>query len=154
VYSIDYRPSDRIAIEPIEFDDTVEAVKAVRTMPFIDPSRIGLMGGSHGAQVLSRVVSRVDTKGAILCAPAALDLIEVKKAFERGERLVPILKKLVADMEEKYGAKAEDIEKDPHQFHFLSNVKSHNRAQVLDTMGDAGFLFFSSAFTHLQAKSR
>jgi enterochelin esterase-like enzyme/dienelactone hydrolase len=120
VYSIDYRPSDRIAIEPIEFDDTAEAVKAVRTTPFIDPGRIGLMGGSHGAQVLSRVVSRVDTKGAILCAPAALDLIEVKKAFERGERLVPILKKLVADMEEKYGAKAEDIEKDPARFSYGS----------------------------------
>src|SRR5574337_263800 len=45
VYSVDYRPSERIAIEPIEFDDTVEAVKTVRKFPFIDPSRVGLMGG-------------------------------------------------------------------------------------------------------------
>jgi hypothetical protein len=41
----------------------------------------------------------------------------------------------------------------PHYFLFLSNVKSHNRAQVLDTMGDAGFTFFGSAFAHLQKRS-
>jgi endo-1,4-beta-xylanase len=40
----------------------------------------------------------------------------------------------------------------PHQFLFLSNVKSHNRAQVLDTMGDAGLLFFSGAFQRLQTE--
>ena len=33
----------------------------------------------------------------------------------------------------------------PHEFFFLSNVKSHNRAQVLDTMGDCAFDLFSSA---------
>ena len=33
----------------------------------------------------------------------------------------------------------------PHEFYFLSNVKSHNRRQVLDTMGDNEFTFFSSA---------
>jgi endo-1,4-beta-xylanase len=42
----------------------------------------------------------------------------------------------------------------PHHFLFLSNVKSHNRAQVLDTMGDAGWVFFSSAFTYLQRPRR
>ena len=52
VYSIDYRPSEKIAIVPIEFDDTVEAVQTVRKFPFIDASRVGYMGGSHGAQVL------------------------------------------------------------------------------------------------------
>ena len=116
VYSIDYRPFEKIAIEPIEFDDSVEAIRTVRKFPFIDPDRVGLMGGSHGAQVGSRVVSRVDLSGAILCAPAALDLIEVKKAFGRGEQLVPILKKMVADMEEKHGAKAEEIEREPAKF--------------------------------------
>jgi S-formylglutathione hydrolase FrmB len=41
----------------------------------------------------------------------------------------------------------------PHELHFLSNVKSHNRAQVLDTMGDAGLVFFSTAFARLQGDS-
>lgn len=38
----------------------------------------------------------------------------------------------------------------PHQFFYLSNVKSHNRGQVLDTLGDSGLLFFGSAFDFLQ----
>jgi endo-1,4-beta-xylanase len=37
-----------------------------------------------------------------------------------------------------------------HQFFYLSNVKSHNRGQVLDTLGDSGLRFFSSAFDYLQ----
>jgi enterochelin esterase-like enzyme/acetyl esterase/lipase len=120
VYSIDYRPAQKIAIVPLEFDDTVEAVKTVRKFPFIDPNRVGMMGGSHGGQVLSRVISRIDTQGAILCAPAAMDLIEVKKAAGRGEPVVPILNKLVADMEAERGAKAEEIEKDPAKYGYSS----------------------------------
>ena len=49
------------------------------------------------------MASRVNLSGTILCAPAALDLIEVKKAFDRGEKLVSILKKMVADMEKERG---------------------------------------------------
>lgn len=120
VYSIDYRPVERISIEPVEFDDSVEAVKAVRRLPFIDPKRVGWMGGSHGAQVGSRVVSRVDLSGAVLCAPAALDLIEVKKAFGRGEKLVGVLRKMIAIMEKERGAAAEVIEKDPARYGYNS----------------------------------
>jgi dipeptidyl aminopeptidase/acylaminoacyl peptidase len=122
VYSIDYRPHETIVIDPTETDDSIEAVKAVRKMPFIDPTRVGLMGGSHGANVSSRLLSRVDTKGAILCAPAAMDLIEVKKAAAQGEPVVPILKKLVADMEKAHGAPAEEIEKDPAKYGYSSAI--------------------------------
>jgi acetyl esterase/lipase len=119
VYSVDYRPSEKM-LEPIEIDDTIEAVKAVRKMPFIDPTRIGFLGGSHGANVASRLISRVDASGAILCAPAAIDLIEVKKAPGRGEAIVPILKRLIAEMEAKLGASAEEIEKDPARYGYRS----------------------------------
>jgi len=120
VYSIDYRPAEKIAIVPIEFDDCVEAVKAARAFPFVNPKRIGLMGGSHGAQITSRLVSRTDASGAVLCAPAALDLIEDKKAAARGEKVVPILLKMAADMEHERGATAEEIEKDPAKYGYSS----------------------------------
>jgi dipeptidyl aminopeptidase/acylaminoacyl peptidase len=119
VYAIDYRPT-KTMLEPIEIDDSIEAIKAVRAMPFVDPARVGLYGTSHGGNVASRLVSRVDAKGAVLCAPAALDLIEIKKAPGRGETIVPILNKLVADMESKHGAKAEEIEKDPARYGYQS----------------------------------
>jgi competence protein ComEC len=120
VYSIDYRPQNKIVIDPTEIDDCVEAVKAVRKFPFVDSKRVGLHGASHGANLSSRLIARVEVRGAVLCAPAALDLIEVNKAFGRGEKLVPILSKLVADMEKKHGAKAEEIEKDPKKYGYSS----------------------------------
>jgi endo-1,4-beta-xylanase len=120
VYAADYRPSPEIAINAIEFDDTVETVKAARRLDFADPQRVGYMGQSHGGQVGSRVVSRVDLSGAVLCAPAAMDLVEVKKAIQNGEKLVPILSKLIGDMEKKYGAPAEEIEKNPAKYGYTS----------------------------------
>ena len=119
VYAIDYRPTTRM-MEEIEIDDSVEAVKLARKLSFVDSNRIGILGGSHGGHVTSRLVSRVDCKGAVLCAPAALDLIEVKKAAGRGEKFVGILSKLAADMEQRLGAKAEEIEKDPAKYSYSS----------------------------------
>src|SRR5581483_9790011 len=118
VYAIDYRPNEKISIEPIENDDSALAVQAAARLPFVDVKRIGLMGASHGGNISSRLVSRVDVRGAVLCAPAAFDLIEVKKAANRGEPVVPILHKLIADMEDKHWAKAEDIALDPARFHY------------------------------------
>jgi endo-1,4-beta-xylanase len=120
VYCTDYRPNEKISIEPIEIDDTALALKAVRKLLYIDPRRVGLWGASHGANVSSRVIARADLSGAILCAPAAMDLIEVKKADGRGEPMVPILRKLIADMEKKHGAKAEEIEKDAAKYGYSS----------------------------------
>jgi dipeptidyl aminopeptidase/acylaminoacyl peptidase len=120
IYSIDYRPSDQFLL-PIETDDSVLAVKALAAMPFVDAKRIGLMGGSHGANVSSRLVSRVDVAGAVLCAPAAMDLIEVKKAATAGkEPVVKILTKLVGDMEKERGATAEEIAKNPAKYGYSS----------------------------------
>jgi dienelactone hydrolase len=123
VYCTDCRPNDKISIEPIETDDTVEAIKAVRKLPFIDGRRVGLWGASHGANVASRVIARADLSGAILCAPAAMDLIEVKKADGRGEPVVPILRKLIAAMEAKHGARAEEIDKDPDKYGYSSALR-------------------------------
>jgi dipeptidyl aminopeptidase/acylaminoacyl peptidase len=120
VYSIDYRPSEGITLTPIEYEDTVEAIKTARKLPFVDPKRVGYMGGSHGAQIGARMVSRVDLNGAVLCAPAAMDLIEDKKAIQRGEKLVQILSKLIADMEKQYGASAEEIDKDRKKYGYHS----------------------------------
>src|SRR5206468_5318333 len=43
LYSIDYRPSDKMLL-PIEIDDSILAVEAVKKMPFVDPDRVGLLG--------------------------------------------------------------------------------------------------------------
>ena len=128
VYSIDYRPTSRM-MEEIEIDDSVEAVKQARKLPFVDPDRLGILGGSHGGHVTSRLVSRVDARGAVLCAPAAIDLIEVKMAAGRGEKFVGILSKLSADMEQRLGAQAEEIEKDPAKYGYSSPLTEAPQAR-------------------------
>ncbi|MCX7013962.1 MAG: alpha/beta hydrolase-fold protein [Candidatus Sumerlaeota bacterium] len=42
----------------------------------------------------------------------------------------------------------------PHQFAYLSNVKSHSRAQCWDTLGDSGLAFFGSGFAYLRNVER
>jgi dipeptidyl aminopeptidase/acylaminoacyl peptidase len=128
VYSIDYRPTARM-MEEIEIDDAIEAVKAVRKLPFVDPDRLGILGGSHGGHVTSRLMTRVESRGAILCAPAALDLIEVKKAAGRGEKFVAVLSKLAADMEQRLGGTAEEIEKNPAKYGYSSPLTEAPQAR-------------------------
>lgn len=122
VYSANYRPAEKIAIYPIEFDDTVKAVEAARALPFADPKRVGYMGHSHGAQVGTRVVSRVDLSGAVILAPAAMDFIEIKKAMKANVKLVGILSKMLADLEQKYGAPMEEVAKDPAKYGYTSGI--------------------------------
>jgi len=122
VYSIDYRAQEKIAVHPIEFDDTVEAVKTVRKMPFIDARRVGYMGGSHGAQVGAKVASRIQLSGAVLCAPAAMDLIEDKKAIERGEKLVSVLSRMISDLEKQYGVPLEEVDKNRKKYGYASPI--------------------------------
>lgn len=122
VYAADFRPGQGTKLPPIEIDDTVAAVKAARACEGVDATRVGMIGGSHGGNITSRVISRADLRGAVLCAPAALDLTLVKKADASGEPVVGVLKKMIAEMETKYGAKAEEIEKNPAKYGFSSAV--------------------------------
>jgi dipeptidyl aminopeptidase/acylaminoacyl peptidase len=78
------------------------------------------MGGSHGGYVMSRVVSRTDLCGAIICAPAILDLIELSKAMEQNVDMVDVIKNKVAEGEQKYGAPMAVIAKHAAQYGYES----------------------------------
>ena len=114
VYSIDFRPKS--AFDPIEWEDTVRAVEAVRQLPFIDDQQVAMIGGSHGGLVTSRVTSRCVLSCAVACAPAAIDLIEVAKARQEGFRIIPKLAALIRRMEQEYGAPLAKIMEDPGAF--------------------------------------
>jgi pimeloyl-ACP methyl ester carboxylesterase len=47
-------------------------------------------------------------------------LIEVKKAFGRGEKLVGVLMTMIRDLEAQYGATLEEVEKDPAKYGYSS----------------------------------
>jgi dipeptidyl aminopeptidase/acylaminoacyl peptidase len=120
VYSFDYRSGD--AQPGTIVDDALAALKTARALPFVDPRRVGMLGGSRGGGVLSRLASRAEPRpqGIVLCAPAALDLIEIKKAAARGEDVAGVLKKMIANLEARSKATAEDIERDPAKYGYTS----------------------------------
>lgn len=84
VYTIDYRPNPRYALDPLELDDTLVAVNKAKSLSFVDSNRVAMFGGSHGGHVTGRMVSRAVLCCAVLCAPAGLDLISLSRLAEQG----------------------------------------------------------------------
>jgi dipeptidyl aminopeptidase/acylaminoacyl peptidase len=119
VYSIDYRTNPRYTLDPLEWDDTISAVKLARSFSFVDPKRIAMVGGSHGGHVTARMASRVDLSCAVLCAPAGLDLIALSKLAAKGTK-VGGNQKLIREMEQRAGVMMADIEKDPGKYGYSS----------------------------------
>jgi dipeptidyl aminopeptidase/acylaminoacyl peptidase len=119
VYSIDFRPNSRYPIDPVEFDDTVVAVKKAMAFSFVDPQRVAMLGGSHGGHVTGRMASRTGLCCAVLCAPAGLDLIMLSHLGEKGTPLGGN-QGLIRQMEQRCGVKMADIEKNPAAYHYSS----------------------------------
>jgi dipeptidyl aminopeptidase/acylaminoacyl peptidase len=119
VYSIDYRTNPRYTLDPLEWDDTENAVKLARSFAFVDPKRIAMMGGSHGGHVTARMASRVDLACAILCAPAGLDLIFLAQSAAKGTKIGGN-QKLIREFEQRAGANMADIEKAPAKYRYSS----------------------------------
>jgi dipeptidyl aminopeptidase/acylaminoacyl peptidase len=131
IISIDYRPTNVPlanpagavvfpALPPIEWNDTLAAIEAVRSLPFIDRKRVAVIGGSHGGYVMSKVVSRADLSCAIICAPAILDLIELSKAIDQKVDMAQVIKNKVAEGEQKYGAPMAVIARNPAAYGYQS----------------------------------
>jgi len=118
VLTIDYRPEP--TTPALVQADVAAAIEAVRGAPLIDGTRVAVLGGSRGGGVLSRLASRVDLRSTVLCAPALIDLIEISKAAARGELVEPMLTKIVAGAEKRYGAAMAEIEKDPVRYGYDS----------------------------------
>ncbi|MCX7014993.1 MAG: alpha/beta fold hydrolase [Candidatus Sumerlaeota bacterium] len=131
IVAIDYRPTKAPltnpagavvfpSLPPIEWNDTLAAIGAVRSLPFVDGKRVAVMGGSHGGYVMSKVVSRTDLSCAIFCAPAIFDLIELSKAMEQGVNMAQVIKNKVAEGEQKYGAPMAVIARNPAAYGYES----------------------------------
>ena len=136
VYSVDYRPNPRYAIDPLEFDDTMIAIAKARAFPFVDPRRMAIFGGSHGGHVAGRMISRTNFACAVLCAPAGLDLIELAHLAKKGTPLGGN-QRLIREMERRAGVPMGEIEKSPgtYQYSSLLTEASKVRCPVLLVSG-------------------
>jgi dipeptidyl aminopeptidase/acylaminoacyl peptidase len=119
VYSIDFRPNSRYPIDPVEFDDTVVAIRQAKAFSFVDPKRVAMLGGSHGGHVTGRMAARAGLCCAVLCAPAGLDLIMLSHLGEKGTPLGGN-QGLIRQMEQREGVTMAEIEKNPDAYHYSS----------------------------------
>jgi dipeptidyl aminopeptidase/acylaminoacyl peptidase len=63
---------------PLEYDDAIAIVKYVKTLPYVDPNRVGYLGLSHGGEMAFKIASEYDgLRCMISVEPAAGDYLAV-----------------------------------------------------------------------------
>ena len=61
---------------PFEYEDAISIIKFVKTLPYIDPSRVGYLGLSHGGEMLMKIASEFDGfRVGIATEPASIDFL-------------------------------------------------------------------------------
>jgi dipeptidyl aminopeptidase/acylaminoacyl peptidase len=95
---------------PLEYDDTISIIKYVKTLPYVDPNRVGYIGVSHGGESLLKICSEYDgLRCGIASEPAAGDYIAARPAPPRPagtpeppetypELTQPALRGMIADL--------------------------------------------------------
>lgn len=64
---------------PLEYDDAISIIKYVKTLPYIDPDRVGYLGLSHGGEMLMKITSEYDgLRAGIAVEPASGDFLARK----------------------------------------------------------------------------
>ena len=57
---------------PLEYEDEIAIIEAVKRLPFVDPDRIGLIGMSHGGEMVLKIASEYHgARVAVAAEPAA-----------------------------------------------------------------------------------
>jgi dienelactone hydrolase len=56
---------------PLEYEDMISIIEYVKTLPYVDPARVGYMGMSHGGEMAFKITSEYDgLRAAIASEPA------------------------------------------------------------------------------------
>ena len=61
---------------PLEYEDEIAIIEHVKTLPFVDPERIGLIGKSHGGEMVLKITSEYHgVAAAVASEPAAHEFL-------------------------------------------------------------------------------
>jgi dienelactone hydrolase len=64
---------------PFEYEDAISIIKYVKTLPYVDPNRVGYVGLSHGGEMLMKITSEYDgLRAAIASEPASGEFLARK----------------------------------------------------------------------------
>lgn len=63
---------------PLEYEDEIDVVKYVKTLPFVDPDRVGLAGVSHGGEMIFKLTSEYHgARAGVACEPANHEFLDL-----------------------------------------------------------------------------
>jgi dienelactone hydrolase len=75
---------------PLEYDDAISIIKWVKTLPYVDPERIGYVGLSHGGEMLMKITSEYNgLRAGIASEPASIDFL-ARRPIPRDPNAAPI----------------------------------------------------------------
>jgi len=61
---------------PLEYEDEIAIVEYVKSLPFVDPDRVGLVGVSHAGEMILKITSEYDgVAAAVACEPASHEFL-------------------------------------------------------------------------------
>ncbi len=61
---------------PLEYEDEIAIIEFVKTLPFVDPDRVGLIGMSHGGEMVLKIASEYHgVAAAVASEPAAHEFL-------------------------------------------------------------------------------
>jgi dienelactone hydrolase len=56
---------------PLEYEDLISIIEYVKTLPYVDPGRVGYMGMSHGGEMAFKITSEYDGLAAAIASEPA-----------------------------------------------------------------------------------
>ena len=56
---------------PLEYEDVISIIEYVKTLPYVDPARVGYMGMSHGGEMAFKITSEYDGLAAAIASEPA-----------------------------------------------------------------------------------
>src|SRR5262245_9513778 len=63
---------------PLEYEDEIAVVEYVKTLPFVDAQRVGLVGVSHGGEMIFKLTSEYHgVAAAVACEPANHEFLDL-----------------------------------------------------------------------------
>lgn len=75
---------------PLEYDDAIAIIKWVKTLPYVDPDRLGYVGLSHGGEMLMKITSEYNgLRAGIASEPASIDFL-ARRPIPRDPSAPPI----------------------------------------------------------------
>lgn len=64
----------------LDSDDFISIIQYVQNLPYVDPNGVGVIGSSHGGELILKAASEIDFGAGILGEPASLEYLSIDQS--------------------------------------------------------------------------